>query len=108
MEKPRPTDQHQCPISSLTTYVGKPATPEPRTEAPTTETPGGTYHTRDEAAAGATQMPHIPKATSTRARGGTRRRSPLDTTRIVCGTSLGHAIGTAPTAFPAPPLPFAT
>jgi len=108
MEKPHPADQPQCPISPLATSGGKPATPKPGTDAPTTETSSGTYNARNEAAAGATQAPRIPKATSTRARSRARRKSPLDTTRIVSGTSFGPAILTIPTTFPAPPLSFAT
>jgi len=108
MEKPHPADQHQRPISPLTASVGKPATSEPGNEAPTTETPGATHNTRNEAAIGATQMPHIPEATSTRAHGGTRGESPLNTTWIVRRTPLGSAIRTASTALQAPPLPFAT
>ena len=65
MEKPHSADQHQCPISPLTTRIGKPATSESGTEAPTTETPGGTHNARNEAAIGAAQTPHIPEATST-------------------------------------------
>jgi len=108
MEKPHPADQHQCPISPLTTSVGKPATSEPRDEAPTTETPGATHNTQDKAAIGATQAPHIPKATSVRAHGRTRREPPLNTTWIVCRTPLGSAIRTASTALQTPPLPFTT
>ena len=65
MEKPHPTDQHQCAIGPLTPSVGKPAAPEPVTKAPTTETPSGTHNTGNEAAIRATQTPHIPKATGT-------------------------------------------
>ena len=65
MEKSHPADQHQCPIGPLTTSIGKPATTEPGTEAPQTETPGGTHDAGNEAAIGATQTPHIPKAIST-------------------------------------------
>ena len=108
MEKPHLADQNQCPIGPLTTGVGKPATSEPGTEAPTTETPSSTHDARNEAAIGATQTPHIPEATSTRARGRTRRKSPLDTTWIVRRTPLGPAIRTASTAFQATPLSFAT
>ena len=106
MEKPRPTNQHQRPLGSLTTSVGKPTTPKPGTNAPTTETPGASHNARNEAATGATPTPHIPKATGTRIRGRTRRRSPLDTTQIICGATLRPAVRTTPTAFPAPPLPF--
>ena len=80
MEKPHPADQHQCPIGPLTISVGKPATSEPGSEAVTTETPGVTHDAGNQAAIGATQTPHISKATSTRDRGRTRRKSPLDTT----------------------------
>ena len=65
MEKPHPADQHQHPIGPLTTSTGKPATLKPGTDAPTTETPRGTHNAGNEAATGATQTPHIPKATST-------------------------------------------
>jgi len=108
MEKPHPADQHQCPISPLTTSIGKPTTSEPGTETPTTETPSGTHNARNEAAIGATQTPYIPEATSTRARGRTMRESPLNTTWIVHRTPLGSAIRTVSTTFQAPPLPFAT
>jgi len=108
MEKPRPADQYQRPIGPLATSARKPATPKPETDAPTTETPGGTDNARNEAAAGATQAPHVPKATSTGARGRARRKSPLDTTRIVSRTSFGPAVRTTPTAFPASPFSFAT
>jgi len=106
MEKPHPSNQHQRPLGSFTTSVVKPATPKPGTNAPTAETPGATHNTRNEAAAGATPTPHIPKATGTRTRGTTRRRSPFDTTPVICRATLGPAVRTAPTAFPAPPLPF--
>jgi len=76
MEKPHPADQHQCPLSPLTTSIGKPATSEPGNEAPMAETPGATHNTRHEAAIGATQVPHIPEATSARAHGRTRREPP--------------------------------
>jgi len=108
MEKSHSADQHQYPVGPLTTRVGKPTTSEPGTKAAMTETPGTTHNARNEAAIRATQTPHIPKASSTRARGRTRRKSPLDTTWIICRTPLGPAIRTASTAFPAPPLPFAT
>jgi len=108
MEKPRPPYQYQCPIGSLTTSVGEPATPKPGPDVLTAETPGGTHNARDEAATGATQMPRVPKATSTRARGRARRSSPLNTTRVVHGTSLGPAIRTTSTTSPTPPLSFAT
>ena len=108
MEKPCPTDQHQRSIGPLGTRAGKPATPKPGTDAATTETPGGTHNARNEAAAGATQAPCVPKATSTRARGRARRKSSLDTTRIVSRTSFGPAVRTTLTAFPTPPLSFAT
>ena len=108
LEKPDPTDQHQCPIGPLTTSVGKPAASKPVTKAPTTETPGGTHDVGNEAAIRVTQMPHIPEATSTRARSRTGRKPPLDATGIVRGTPLRPAIRTAPTAFQAPLLPFAT
>ena len=107
MEKPHQADQYQCPVSPLTTSVGKPATSKSGNEAPTTETPGTTHNTRDEAAIGATQAPHIPEATSARAHGGTRRESPLNTTWIVSRTPLGSAIRTASTTLQAPPLPLA-
>jgi len=107
MEKPHPADQHQRPISPLTTSVGKPTTSEPGYEAPTTETPSATHNTREEAAIGATQAPHIPEATSARAHGRTRREPPLNTTWIVSRTPLGSAIRTASTALQAPPLSFA-
>jgi len=107
MEKPHPADQHQRPISPLTTSVGKPATTEPGNEAPTTETPGATHNTRDEAAIRATQAPHIPEATSARAHGRIRREPPLNTTWIVRRTPLGSAIRTALTALQAPLLPLA-
>jgi len=108
MEKPHPADQHQRPIGPLTTSVGKPATSEPGNEATTPETPGATHNTRDEAAIGATQTPHMPEATSTRAHGRTRGESPLNTTWIVRGTPLGSAIQTTSTALQAPPLLFAS
>jgi len=108
MEEPRLADQHQRPIGPLATSNGKPATPKPGTDAPTTETPGDTHNARNEAAAGATQAPRVPKATSTGARGRARRKSPLDTTRIVSATSFGCAVQTTPTAFPAPPFSFVT
>ena len=108
MEKPRPADQHQRPIGPLTTSTGEPTTPKPGTDATTTETPGGTRNARNEAATGATQVPRVPKATSTQAGGRTRRKSPLNTTRIISGTSFGPAVGTTSTTFPTPLLSFAT
>ena len=108
MEKPHPADQHQCPISPLTTSAGKPATSESGNEAPTAETPSATHHTRDEAAIGATQGPHIPEATSARVHGRTRREPPLNPTWIVSRTPFGPAIRTASTTHQVPPLPFAT
>jgi len=80
---------------------------EPGTEALTTETPSSTHNARNEAAIGATQMPHIPEATSARARGRTRREPPLNTTCIVRRTPLRSAIRTTSTAFQAPLLSFA-
>jgi len=71
-----------------------------------TETPGATHNTRDEAAIGATQAPHIPEATSALAHGRTRREPPLNTTWIDRRTPLGSAIRTASTALQAPPLSF--
>jgi len=100
MEKPYPTDQHQCPISPLTTSIGKPTTSEPGTEALTTETPGGTHNARNEAAIGATQTPHITEATSARACGRTRRESSLNTTGIVRRTPESGL----PSKPPRPPL----
>jgi len=102
MEKSHPTDQHQCRAGPLTTSVGKPATTEPRTEAPSTETPGGTHDAGNETAIRATQTPHIPKATSTRARGRTRRKSPpqhhldhpQDPLRVCHPNHLDHLPGT--------------
>ena len=73
-----------------------------------TETPGGTYNTRNEAAAGAAQAPRIPKATNLWAGGGTRREPPLYTTQISSRTSVGPTIGTTPTALPAPQFAVAT
>jgi len=73
-----------------------------------TATPGSTHNAGNEAVIGATQTPHIPKATSTRARGRTRRKSPLDTTWIVRRTSFGSAIRTTLTVCQAPPLSCAT
>jgi len=108
MEKSHPADQHQCPVGPLTTSIGKPATTKPGTEVPLTETPAGTYDAGNEVAIGATQTPHIPKATSTRARGRTRRKSPLDTAGIIRRTSFGSAIRTTSTACQAPPLSFTT
>jgi len=108
MEKPCPSDQHQRPIGPLTTSAGKPAVSEPVTEAPTTETPGGTHDAGNEAAIGATQTPHFPKATHTWACGRKRRKPSLNTTRIVRGTPLGPAVRTSSTAFQAPPLAIAT
>jgi len=100
MEKPGEADQHQCPISPLGTSAGEPATPKPGTSAPMTETPGGTHDAGNEAAAGASQAPRIPKATNLWASGGTRRQPPLYTTRISSRTSVGPTLGTTPTAFP--------
>jgi len=108
MEEPHPADQHQCPISPLTTSIGKPTTSVPRTEAQTTETPSGTHNARNEAAIGATQTPHIPEATSARAHGRTRREPPLNTTWIIHRTPIGSALPTALTAFELPPHAFAT
>jgi len=104
MEKPGEADQHQCPISPLGTSAGKPTTAKPGTNAPTTETPGSTHDTQDEAAAGAAQAPCIPKATSLWAGGGTRREPPLYTARISSWASVGPTLGTTRTTFPAPPL----
>jgi len=92
MEKSHSADQHQYPVGPLTTSAGKPATTRPGTEAPPTETPGGAHDAGNEAAIGATQTPHIPKATSTRALGRTRRKSPFDTAGIIRRTSFGLAI----------------
>jgi len=80
IEKPYPTDQHQRPIGPLTVSVGEPAASEPVTKAPTTETPGATHYAGNEAAIRATQTPHIPKATRTRAHDRTRGKPPLNTT----------------------------
>ena len=82
--------------------------PKPGTNAPTTETPGGTHDARDEAAAGAAQAPCIPKATNLWVGGGTRGEPPLYTARISSRTSIGPTLGTTPTAVPAPPLAVAT
>ena len=107
MEKPRPPDKYQCPIGPLTTRVGKPTTPKPGPDGPKKETPSSSHNAGDEAATGATQTPRVPKATSTLGRGRTRGSSPLNTCRIIRGTSLGSTVRTTPTAFPAPPLSFA-
>jgi len=108
MEKPHPANQHQRPLSPLTTSAGKPTTSEPRNETPTAEAPGATHNTRDEAAIGATQTSHIPEATSARAQGRARREPPLNTTRMVRRTPLGPAIRTTSTARQTPPLSLAT
>ena len=92
MKKPRPTNQHQRSIGSLTTSIGNPTTPESGTNPPMTETPGATHDARNEAATGAITMPHIPKATGTRTRGRTGRRSPHDTTRIICRATRMPAV----------------
>jgi len=92
VEKPGQADQHQCPISPLGTGAGKPVTPKPGTNAPTTETPGGTHDAGNEAAAGAAQTPCVPKATNLRASGGTRREPPLYTPRISSRTSFGPTL----------------
>jgi len=77
MEKPGEADQHQCPIGPLGTSAREPATPKPRTNAPTTETPGGTHDARNVTAAGSVQAPRIPRATNLWADSGTRREPPL-------------------------------
>jgi len=89
LEKPPPTDQHQRPIGPLTTSVGKLAAFKPVTKAPTTETPGGTHDTGNEAATGATQTPHIPEGTCTRTRNRTGRKPPLDATESSAGPPSG-------------------
>jgi len=108
MEKPGEADQHKCPIGPLGTGAGEPATPKPGTNAPTTETPGGTHDARNKVAAGAAQAPRIPKATNLWAGGRPRREPPLYTTRMSSRTSVGPTLGTTPTAFPAPPLAITT
>jgi len=45
MEKPHPANQHQRPISPLTTSVGKPTTSEPGNETPMIEARGATHNT---------------------------------------------------------------
>ena len=65
VEKPCPADQHQHPISPLATSTAKPTAPKPRTDVPTTKAPGSTHNAGDEAMAGATQVPRVPKTTST-------------------------------------------
>ena len=106
MEKSRPSNQHQHPLGSFTTSVGKSATPKPGTNATTAEIPGATHNARNEAATGVTPTSHVPEANGTRTHGRTRRRPPLDTTRVICGATLGPAVRTTLTTFPAPPLPF--
>jgi len=108
VEEPHKADQHQRPISPLGTSAGKPATPKPRTNAPTTETPGGTHDAGNEATAGAAQTPRVSKTTSLRARGRARRKPPLYATQIISRTSFGPSVRTTPTAFSAPPLTIAT
>ena len=108
VEKPCEADQHQHPNSPLETSAGKPATPEPKTNAPTTETPGSTPDAGNEAAAGAAQAPRVPKATSLRASGRTRRKPPFYTTWIDSRTSFGPTIPTTLTASSTPPLSVAT
>ena len=108
VEKPCPTNQYQRPFSAFSCSVGKPVTPKPRTTYPTTETPGATHDAGNETATGGTSASHLPKTTGARACGRARRKSPINTPRIICGTTLWPAVRATLSTSPAPPFPLAT